>query len=347
MPTLHKTRTMTTDTRSDSALRRTLVSSALGTTLALALGALHAPAALAQGGWPDKPVRIVVPYAPGGAVDVVTRKMAQKLAEQTGQSFVVENRPGATGTIGVTQVVRAEPDGYTLVANDTTFSLLPHIFKKLPFDYEQGLVPVGAFVFAPMGLVVNAGGPYKTLPDLVAAAKAQPGKVTYGTGGPGTTPHFAAEAFGMAIGAKLMHVPFKGAAEATQAILSDTIAMQFASTTGVMGNVKGGKLRLLAVSGDKRLAALPEVPTFADAGLKDFGVVNWTGLWAPKGTPAPVLQRLQKEIAAAMATPDMKQFAENMGADPRVVDAPAFARLLKDSSEMWGRVAANTAFDKQ
>ena len=150
---------------------------------ALAALALVAPLAQAQSAWPAKPVKIVVPYGPGGAVDVVTRKMAQKLTEQTGQSFFVENKAGATGTIGASQVAKAEADGYTLMANDTTFSLLPHIFRKLPFDAAVDLVPVGAFVFAPMGLAVNAQSPFRTLADLVAEARRQPNKITYGTGG--------------------------------------------------------------------------------------------------------------------------------------------------------------------
>jgi tripartite-type tricarboxylate transporter receptor subunit TctC len=314
---------------------------------ALAAFACIAPLSQAQSVWPAKPVRIIVPYGPGGAVDVVTRKMAQKLTEQTGQSFFVENKAGATGTIGASQVAKAEPDGYTLMANDTTFSLLPHIFKKLPFDAATDLAPVGAFVFAPMGLAVNAKSPFKTLADLVAEAKKQPNKITYGTGGPGTTPHFASEALGIAVGANFMHVPFKGAGEATQAILSSTIDFQIASTTGLMGNVKGGKLRLLAVSGDKRLTALPDVPTFVEAGTKWPGVVNWTGLWAPKGTSPEAMARLQKEIATAMASSDMRAFAEGMGAEARQVGSEAFGRMLKDSTEGWGKVVANTAFEKQ
>jgi len=341
-PAFQRTETHMTALAPSSFRRTALASSAIALLLAACGGT-----ALAQAAWPAKAVKIVVPYAPGGAVDVVTRKMAQKLTEQTGQSFIIDNKPGATGTIGVAQVARAEPDGYTLVANDTTYSLLPHIFKKLPFDYAHDLVPVAAYVFAPMALVVNAGGPYKTLADLLADAKAHPGKITYGTGGAGTTPHFAAEALGMAAGVKFMHVPFKGAGEATQAILTNTIDMQFASTTGVMGNVKGGKLRLLAISGDKRLAVLPDVPTFAQAGVPNFGVVNWTGLWAPQGTPPAVLERLQKEIATAMAAPDMKAFAEGMGADPRHVDAAGFTQLLQDSNTMWGKIAAKTTFDRQ
>ncbi len=304
-----------------------------------------AQAADAADAWPSRPVRVVVPYGPGGAVDVATRKMALMLSTQTGQSFIVENKPGATGTIGVSQVARAAPDGYTLVANDTTYSLLPHIFKQLPFDPAKDLQPVSAFVFAPMALAVSSDSPYRKLDDLIAQARAKPDLITYGSGGPGTTPHFAAEGLALATQVKFMHVPFKGAAEATQAVLGKVIDFQFASTTGVMGAVQGGQLRLLAVSGDKRLAVLPDVPTFTEAGVKDFGVVNWTGLWAPKGTPAAVTQRLQSEIAKAMASDEMQTFATKMGAEPRAAGTAEFSRILADSGVMWGNVARNIGYD--
>ena len=305
-------------------------------------------ASLAQAqAWPSRPVKIVVPYPPGGAVDVVTRKMAAKLQEQTGQTFLVENKAGATGTIGLSQVAQSPADGYTLAANDTTYALLPHIFRKLPFDHAHDLMPIGAFVFAPMGVVVKGDSRFKTLGDLVTAAKAEPGKVTYGTGGAGTTPHFVSEAMGIAAGARFMHIPFKGAGEATLGMLSGTVDFQVASTPGVMGNVKGEKARLLAVSGNKRLAALPDVPTFAEAGVKFDGLINFTGLWAPKGTPQAVVDRLQKEIAAAMASPDMKAFAEGLASEPGYWDAQTFAKDLRERTAYWGKVAADTAFDRQ
>ncbi|WP_315137191.1 tripartite tricarboxylate transporter substrate binding protein [Achromobacter marplatensis] len=320
-------------------LRRAVV------TLAAALPLLASGTAQAADAWPNRPVRVVVPYGPGGAVDVATRKMAQLLSTQTGQSFIVENKPGATGTIGVNQVARAAPDGYTLVANDTTYSLLPHIFKQLPFDPAKDLQPVSAFVFAPMALAVSSDSAYRKLDDLIAQARAKPALITYGSGGPGTTPHFAAEGLALATHVKFMHVPFKGAAEATQAVMGKVIDFQFASTTGVMGPVQGGQLRLLAVSGDKRLAVLPDVPTFAEAGVKDFGVVNWTGLWVPKGTPPEVTKRLQLEVARAMASEEMQTFATKMGAEARAADAAEFSHILADSGVMWGNVASNIGFD--
>ena len=315
--------------------------------LAFAAAAVACSLSVHAQAWPAKPVKIVVPYPPGGAVDVVTRKMAAKLQEQTGQTFFVENKAGGTGTIGIMSVVHAPADGYTLVANDTTYALLPHIFKKLPFDHAHDLVPVSAYVFAPMGVVVKADSKFRTLGDLINAAKAEPNRITYGSGGAGTAPHFVSEALGIAAGANFLHVPFKGAGEATLGMLSGTVDFQIASTPGVMGQVKGGKARILAVSGARRLAALPDVPTFTEAGLKNFGLINFTGLWAPKGTPQAVIDRLQKEIATAMASPDMKAFAESIASEPGVWDAAAFAKDLHERTAYWGKVASNTAFERQ
>ena len=328
------------------AQRRALAT--LAGLAALASAALWTPAQAdeAPPRWPQHAVRIIVPYGSGGAVDVSTRKLAQRLSEQTGQSFIVENKAGGTGTIGANQVAKAAADGYTLMANDTTFSLLPYIFARLPFDPQKDLQPVSAFLFAPMVLAVNSSSRFKTLQDLLAEARQHPGSLSYGTGGAGTTPHFGTEALGIQAGVKFMHVPFKGAAEATQAVLSNTVDFQLASTVGLISNVQGKTLRLLAISGQQRLPLLSSVPTFEEAGVHWGGVVNWTGLWAPAGTPAPVLQRLQTEIAQAMGTADVQGYAQRMGVEARSVDAAGFASLLAASSANWAKVAANTAFSK-
>lgn len=320
--------------------------SALACFVLAALG-LTATWTQAQTAWPAKPVKIIVPYPPGGAVDQVTRKIAQKLTEQTGQSFFVENKAGATGTIGSSQVAQSTPDGYTLLANDTTYSMLPHVFKKLPWDYERDLVPVVAFNFAPFTLAVAAESKFKSLQELVAFAKSNPTKLTYGTGGPGSSPHFVTEALRSAAGIEVTHIPYKGAGEATLALLSGTIDFQMASTPGVMGQVNAGKMRLLAVSGDRRLKRLPDVPTFKELGLKQYGAINFTGLWVPKGTPPGVAARLQKEVDAAMATADFQIFADNLGAVPFTVNGSLFAKMLRDSMQKWGEVATAAGIEKQ
>ena len=316
--------------------------------LLLATMLAYAPAgALAQAAYPGKPVKIVVPYPPGGAVDQVTRRIAQKLTEQTGQSFFVENKAGATGTIGASQVARAPGDGYTLLANDTTYSILPQVFKKLPWDYANDLVAVAGFNFAPTAVVVASNSPFKTLGELIAYSQAHQGKLNYGTGGAGTMPHFATESLKTASGLSATHVPYKGAGEATMALLGGSIDFQIASTPGVMGQVRGGKVRLLAVSGDQRLKALPDVPTFAQAGAPGYKVVNFTGLWAPKGTPDAVLQVLRKNIAQAMASADIQSFADDLGAVPSVLSGQAFADKLKSDARLWESVAGKLGMDKQ
>lgn len=320
------------------------IHTSLGAALALTFAMAHA---MAQTGYPDKAVKIVVPYPPGGAVDQVTRRIAQKLTEQTGQSFFVENKAGGTGTIGANQVARSPGDGYTLMANDTTYSILPQVFKKLSWDYANDLVPVAGFNFAPTTVVVAANSPFKTLGDLVAYSQVNPGKLNYGTGGAGTMPHFATEALQGASGLKATHVPFKGAGEATLALLGGTIDFQIASTPGVMGQVRGGKVRLLAVSGEQRLKAVPDVPTFAQAGAPGYKVVNFTGLWAPKGTPEAVLSKLRQEITKAMASADVQTFATDLGAVPSVLSGAAFADKLKADAQLWESVAVKVGIEKQ
>lgn len=302
--------------------------------------------ALAQA-WPTKPVKIIVPYPPGGAVDVVTRKVAQKLSEQTGQPFVIENKAGATGTIGSAQVAQSPADGHTLLANDMTYSLLPHVFKKLPWDHENDLVPVTTTMFAPYGLAVRADGPYKTLADLIAGAKANPGKLNFGSGGNGTAPHFAAELLMLTTKTQLTHVPYKGAAEAMTALIGGQVDLLLASTASLLGQARAGKARIVAISGDRRAAILPDVPTFAQAGLPEYGIMNFNGLWAPKGTPPAVLARIQSETAKAVASPDVKAFFETQAGEPGGTPTAEFAKRVQDTTRLWGRVAEAAKVEKQ
>lgn len=312
--------------------------------LALAAVAIGGPVLAA---YPDKPVRIVVPYAAGGAVDVVARKLAQKLSEQMGQSFFVENKPGASGTIGAQAVVRAAPDGYTLLALDNTFSLLPFVFKKLPWEGDIPVVPISVTAYTPVLLLVNSESKHKDLASLIAFAKANPDKLTYGTGGNGSAPHFSAEAFQQAAGVKLSHIPYKGAGEAVTGLVGGQIDLVLLSTGSVASQLKSGKLRALAASGNKRLESFPNVPTFAEAGLPGFGIVNWSGLVAPAGTPKEVVARLSAEVAKALETPDMKAFLANLSADPGGTGPEAFAKLMKEENVRWAAVAKKIDIEKQ
>jgi tripartite-type tricarboxylate transporter receptor subunit TctC len=302
---------------------------------------------VASAAYPEKPVRIVVAYAPGGAVDVVARKIAQKLTEQTGQSFFVENKAGATGTIGTQFVARSPADGYTLLAIDNTYSVLPYVFKKLPWDHEKGLIPITVSMFAPVVAAVRAESPFKDLQSMVSYARVNPEKVTYGSGGNGSSVHFTSVAFELAAGLSMTHIPYKGAGEAITGLISGQIDAVFVSTPTVGAQIRGGKVRALAISGDKRLAAFPTVPTFAEAGVPDFSLVNWSGLAAPAGTPDAIIARLHTEVKKALASPDLKEFLANMSAEPGGMDPAAFARLIRDETDRWAVVQKKANIERQ
>jgi tripartite-type tricarboxylate transporter receptor subunit TctC len=313
--------------------------------IAGALVVLTAGAALAEDAYPSRPVRIVVAYPPGGAVDTIARKVAQELSEQMGQQFVVENKAGASGTMGAREVARSEPDGYSLLAIDNSYAMLPYVFAKLPWDHASDLVPITVSAFSPIMVVVGEESRFTDLKGLLDEARQNPEKLTYGTGGNGSATHFAAEAFQQAADVKLYHVPYKGAGDAVVGVMSGDVDLITASPPSVMGNIRGGQMRALAISGTSRASALPDVPTFAEAGLPQYSVLNWSGLAAPKGTPPEIIQKLQAGVAKALAEPDVKEFLASQGAEAGGMTPEAFARLMQEETARWREVAAKAGFE--
>ncbi|MBI0535229.1 tripartite tricarboxylate transporter substrate binding protein [Roseomonas sp. KE2513] len=318
----------------------------IGAGLAVPFAGPFRPA-LAQGAYPSRPVRVIVPWAPGGAVDTLARRISQKLSEQLGQTFVVENKSGATGTIGAGEAARAAPDGYTLLAMDNTYAMLPYLFSRLPFDQAAAFQPITVTAFSPVLLAVGEKSPYRDLASLIAAAKRDPEKLTYGTGGIGSAPHFATLAFERAAGVKLYHVPYRGAGEAVIGVLSGNVDLVMLSPGSALGNIRGGQLRPLAISGDRRVTALPDVPTFTEAGLQGFSVINWSGLAAPKGTPDAIVGQLHREVVRALAAPDMKAFIADLGSEPGGIAPAAFSALLTEEAARWREVAAAGGIERQ
>jgi tripartite-type tricarboxylate transporter receptor subunit TctC len=308
-------------------------------TLLMALPFAISCFANAQTKTPSRPVRIVVPYAPGGGVDAMTRRVAQKLTEQTGTTYFIENKAGASGTIGTAQVARAAPDGTTLLANDGTYAILPYVFKSLPWDHANDLVPVTTTSVSPAVLAVAPGPRFASLAELIRYAKAHPGELTYGTGGVGSSLHFATELFAQSAGIALRHIPFKGAGEAIAAVAAGTVDLGIGGPSSVLALTQGGKLKALAVSGSRRLAALPTVPTFDEGGIR-YEMSYWTGLAAPKGTSPDTVAFLQQQVARSMESPDVRSYFSSIGAEPGGMASAQFARFIKDDVMRWKDVAA-------
>lgn len=307
--------------------------------LAGAALALSATSAAAQATtWPDKPVRLVVPYSPSGTTDYAARQIAQKLTEQTGKSFYVENKVGASGTIGSDLVAKAAPDGSTFLINDTTYAMLPHLFKKLPWDHATGLVPVTRIVDTPLVVVVGANSPYKTMQELLDAARKNPEKLTFGSGGMGSSSHLGGELLRQHGRISLTHVPYKGAGEAMLGVISGQVDLVVTAVPTAIPQVKGGKGRALLVTSPQRLAALPDAPTSAQLGLKDFTATNWFGIAAPKGTPQAIIDRMQAEVKKAVESPDLAKRFADQGAEVGAMAPADFQKYVRSQTEDWGRV---------
>ena len=298
--------------------------------LALAAAGLTPAAALhAQDTWPAKPIKLVVPFPPGGGTDLVARAMGQKLSDRLKQAVVIDNKPGAATIIGTDAVAKAAPDGYTLLlSGSTSYTVNPALRAKLPYDPVKDLAPIAIVARTPLVLVVKTDAPYANVDALVAAARAKPQSVRYASFGSGSGPHLAGELFALATGTKLQEVPYRGSAQATMAVISGEIEMGIDTVAAVAPHIQSGKLRALGIVGAARSSLLPEVKTMAELKLPDATFDAWYGFAAPAGTPAPVVQRLAQEVKAVMADTALQKQLRTQGMEPVVIESAAFRSLM-------------------
>jgi tripartite-type tricarboxylate transporter receptor subunit TctC len=295
------------------------------------------PAAHAQK-YPDHPLRLIVPYAPGGSVDIIGRLLAGKLSEYLGQQVVVENKGGGGATIGTSLVAKAPADGYTLLLADIAFGANPALMSKLPYDSGKEFAPVVLVALLPSILVVDPALPAGSAKELVALAKASPGKLNYSSAGVGSMNYLAGELFKAQNGIDVVHVPYQSGGQAIAAILGGQTQLVITTIPPVLQHVKAGKVRALALSGSKRQASLPDVPTFAEAGFAEFDVSLWQGLLVPAGTPADVIARLNAEVNRALAAPDVRARIAELGADPAGGTPEQFAAFINGEMARWGKL---------
>jgi tripartite-type tricarboxylate transporter receptor subunit TctC len=306
----------------------------------LALGAFFATAAAcvhAQATFPDRPITMVVPYTPGGAADAVARIVAGRMGTKLGTSVVVDNRAGAVGTIGEASVAKAPPDGHTLVYVATPFSVNPHLYPRMPYAADA-LQPLSLVTLAANVLVVRADSPFKTAADLVAAAKAQPGKLNYASGGSGTVQRLAAEMFRQRLKLDMVHVPYKSGGPAIVDVTGGQVDFMFATVAATQSLIKGGKLRALAVTSAQRSPVLPDVPTLAEGLIPGYLALEWNGILLPARTPKPITDKLSRTIAEIIHEPEIQQKLKDMGVQPVGSTAAEFATFLTAESDKWGKV---------
>ena len=307
---------------------------------AIAAGIFTSGAALAQSApaYPVKPVRVIVPFAPGGGTDVTSRAVSQKLTERLGATFVVDNRAGANGIIGVETAAKAAPDGYTLVAISNSHTVNVSIYKKVPYDLVRDLAPIVEFTTQPFSLVINPSLPPKSIKELIAYARANPGKLNYGSSGTGGISHLSGAMFGSIAGVEINHVPYKGGTPAMIDVISGQIHMLFSTLLQANPHIKSGKLRVLAVTTPKRNSLAPELPTMQEAGVPGYDVSQWFGLTAPAKTPKPIVTRLNAEIVKILHEPDMKARIAADGADPVGGTPEEFGAHIKRDIAKWAKV---------
>jgi len=295
-------------------------------------------AGIAHGqGYPSKPIRLIIPFPPGGSNDIVGRMVATQLGDRLGQSVVVDNRGGAGGTIGTDMAAKSAPDGYTLLLISVAHAFNPAMYKTLPYDPEKSFAPIGLVAAGPVALTVNPAVPAHSVKELIDLIKANPGKLNYATAGIGSFQHLASELFKLQAGLDMVHVPYKGGGPAMMDTIGGQAQINMASLIQVIPHAKSGKLRLLATSGTKRSALFPDVPTVAET-VPGYDATNWWGLVAPAGTPQAVIAKLNAELDALLKSAETKKRLESEGADINRMDAAEFGRFLHDEIAKWGKV---------
>ena len=309
------------------------------------LGLFPAHAQTSGPAYPSKPIRLIVPFPPGGGTDILSRLVATKLTEQVKWTVVADNRAGAGGTIGITEAVKAAPTGYDLVMGQKDNLVIgPWLYKNLPWDPTRDLVAVAHIAYTPVVIATSANSKFKTLADVINAARSAPGKVSYGSPGNGTSIHLAGELFEKAANIELSHIPYKGSNPAMMDALAGNVDLLVSSVPSAMAQIKSGKLRPLAVTSAKRSSSMPDVPTVAELGFKDFDVSTWYGVLAPAGTPAQVVTALNTEINKLLASQEVRDAIHAQGAEPEAMTPAKFATLLKTDYAKWkGIVEASGA----
>jgi tripartite-type tricarboxylate transporter receptor subunit TctC len=336
-------------TSASRADKRSLMLTVFAGALLLALGSLGSEPAIAQSsGYPARPIRLVVPFTPGGSSDILSRAIGQKLSEAWGQPVVIENVPGAAGAIGAEKVSKAVPDGYTLLMGHIgTLAVNPSLYPNLPYDPIKNFSPVALVARVPNVLVVHPSVAAKNVKELVALAKAKPGQLNYGSGGNGSAANLATEYFKLQTGTSMVHIPYRGTAPAVTDLLAGQIQLVFTGAPAVMAQVKAGQLRALAVSSPTRLEALPDLPTVAESGYKEFEADQWYGVVAPAGTPPEIVSKLNAQINLALASPELRNRLNSEGAIATPDTAAAFGKLIAREITRWrpviqsGRVKAD------
>jgi tripartite-type tricarboxylate transporter receptor subunit TctC len=288
--------------------------------------------------YPRKPIRMIIPYPPGGPTDILGRIVAQNLTEKLGQQVVVENKPGASGMIGADLVAKAPPDGYTLLANASIHVINPSLYRNPTYDAIKDFTPVSLIADVPLVLVVAPELPVKSVKDLIALGKSSSGKLNFASSGNAAAPHLAGEAFKIATGVDMQHVPYKGSGPALTDLMGGQVQLMFDSLPSSISHVKSGKLRAIAVTTAKRASALPNVPTIAESGVPGFDISTWYGIWAPAGTPKEIVNRLSGEIAKIVKIPDVRERLAGLGAEPVGNSPDEFAAYCRSELAKWAKI---------